>query len=75
MNERNEIYETAEFYLNKQSSVHITLKSGDWLNGIILKIDKEKERLVLMEERFGEMLVLFERIKEDGIVPRAEVWK
>ena len=67
----NALYETASFYKNKNQSVHITLKSGDWLNGIILTVNEDfKDRLVLQEEKLGEMLVLFERIKEDGINPR-----
>lgn len=73
MNETNSIYETAKFYKDKNVSVHITLKSGDWLNGFIVSVNSDfKDRLVLIEERFGEMLVLFERIKDDGIIPREE---
>ena len=72
--ERNEnLYETAKFYKDKNISIHINLKSGDWLNGKILSINEfTKDRLVLKEERFGEMLILFERIKDDGIKPREE---
>ena len=69
MNERNHaMNELAQFYKDKNKSVHITLKSGDWLNGIIVSISED--RLVLIEERFDEMLILFERIKDDGIEPR-----
>ena len=69
MTERNEtIYETAKFYKDKNIPIHITLKSSDWLNGKIISVSKD--RLILHEEKFGEMLVLFERIKEDGIIPR-----
>ena len=69
MTERNEtIYETAKFYKDKNIPIHITLKSSDWLNGKIMSVSKD--RLILHEEKFGEMLVLFERIKEDGIIPR-----
>jgi len=64
----NEIYEITKFYKGKNKSVHIKLKSGDWLNGIISSVSED--RLILIEERFGEMLILFERIKDDGIVPR-----
>jgi len=72
MNERNKtLYEIAKFYKDNNKPVHITLKSGGWLNGLILSVNEDfKDRLVLMEERYGEMLVLFERIKDDGIVPR-----
>jgi len=72
--ERNDnLYETAKFYKDKNISIHINLKSRDWLNGKILSINEfTKDRLVLKEERFGEMLILFERIKDDGIKPREE---
>jgi len=73
MNEINTTYETAKFYEDKKISVHIKLKSNEWLNGIIVGVNKDfKDRLILVEERFGEMLVLFERIKDDGIIPREE---
>ena len=65
------LYETANFYKDKKIAVHITFKSGAWVNGIILDVNKDyKDRLVLAEERFGEMLILFERIEDDGIEPR-----
>lgn len=70
---RNEIiYETAKFFLDSSKPVHITLLSGQWLNGKI--IDLKEDRLVIYEDKFGEMLILFARIKDDGIEPR-EVWK
>lgn len=69
--ETNEtIRTTAGFYCNNQKSVHITMKSGQWYNGIITSISDKF--LILMEEVYGEMMILFERIKEDGIVPREE---
>ena len=70
--ERNEtIHEMAKFFKDNSKSVHITLKSGQWLNGKIISINDDfKDRLVLQEEKFGEMLVMFERIKDDGIEPR-----
>jgi len=71
LNERNkQLYETIDFYKNKKVSIHITLKSGDWLNGEVISL--LKDRMVIEEEKFGEMLVLFERIKDDGVEPREE---
>ena len=67
----NETYEKARFYFDKKQSVHITLLNGNWLNGIILDVNQDfKDRLVLIEEKFGEMLVLFSEIK--SILPREE---
>lgn len=69
MDERNkQINELLKFYKDKDKPIHITLKSGDWLNGKIISIFND--RLVLDEEKYGEMLVLFERIKDDGVEPR-----
>ena len=66
---RNKIlYETSKFYFDKKISVHISLESETWLNGIIINV--KEDRLFLMDEKFGEMIVLFDRIKDDGIEPR-----
>ena len=68
-NDTNETYEKARFYFDKKASVHITLTNGNWLNGKILNINEDfMDRLVLVEEKFGEMLILFSEIK--SILPR-----
>jgi len=65
----NETYEKAKFYFDKQQAVHITLTNGNWLNGTILNVNKDfMDRLVLVEDKFGEMLILFSEIK--SILPR-----
>ena len=67
--ERNEtLYEIAKFFKESNKSIHITFRSGKWVNGKIISISQD--RLVLDEEKFGEILILFERIKDDGIEPR-----
>ena len=69
MKTRNQtIQETLEFYRENGKPVHITLQSGRWLNGIIIKT--LADRLLIKEEANGEMLVFYERIKDDGIEPR-----
>jgi len=71
VNDTNETYEKIKFYFDKKQSVHITLNNGTWLNGIILNVNQDfKDRLVLIEEKFGEMLILFTEIK--SILPREE---
>jgi len=68
---RNKIlHDTAMFYLDKKTSVHITLESNTWLNGMIVEV--KEDRLILIDEKFGEMLIIFDRIKDDGIEPREE---
>ena len=75
--QNNTIYETALFYKNKKIPVHIWLKDlmpngkKRYRRGIILSVNEDfKDRLVLQEEEYGEMLVFFERIEE--ILPREE---
>lgn len=68
--ENDMIRETAKFYKDKDIPVHITLLSGQWFNGKIIVVGKYS--LTLSEEKFGDLLVLFERIKEDGIMPRGK---
>jgi len=71
MKRNDSIYETAKFYKDNNILVHINLISGKWLNGEILSVNEDfKDRLVLFEEKFGEMLILFDRIIDDGIEPR-----
>jgi len=75
MNEqKNEaLYNVAKYYFSKQIPVHITLISGRWYNGIIVQVNGDfKDRLVLLDKKFGEMLIYFDRIVEDGIEPKKE---
>lgn len=72
-----EIYEDAKFYKDKKIAVHIWLKEklpngkNKYFRGIILDVDQDfKDRLVLVEESYGELLLRFERIKSNGIEPR-----
>lgn len=68
MKQNETIRKTLEFYKDKDQSIHISLLSGIWLNGKIVSIGKDS--FVLEEEKAGEMLIRFERIKDDGISPR-----
>ena len=70
MKRNQTLYETAKFYKDKKQSVHITLESNTWLNGMIVEV--KEDRLILIDEKFGEMLIIFDRIKDDGIEPREE---
>ena len=70
MTRNKNLYETSKFYKDKNISVHISLESNTWLNGVIVKV--KEDRLILIDEKFGEMLIIFDRIKDDGIEPREE---
>ena len=49
------------FYENKYT-IHVTLYSGVWKNGLILKI--EKDHFILDEFKEGETPILFSAIKD-----------
>ena len=70
MTRNKTLYETSKFYFDKKISVHISLESNTWLNGTIAEV--KEDRLFLIDEKFGLMIVLFDRIKDDGIEPREE---
>ena len=82
MTQQNTLYDTAVFYKDKKIPVHIWLKEflpngkQKYRRGIILNVSEDfKDRLVIQEEDFGEMLLFFDRIlesKDGGIVPREE---
>ncbi len=61
------ILATATYYKAKKTIIHITLKSEQWYNGKIISVSKDQ--LVLDEKKFGKIIVMFERIVDDGIMP------
>jgi len=65
-NDKDILYEKAKFYKTDELKVHITLTNGNWLRGLIVEV--KEDRIILIEEKFSKMLVLFEEIKT--IVPR-----
>ncbi len=69
---RNEIiYEILKFFKENNKSIHIKLVDGKWLNGIVISLNEDfKDRLVLLEEKYGEMLLFFDRIIDEGITER-----
>lgn len=61
--ETNEtIYETLKFYKDKNISIHLNLTFGKWLNGKIINLPNSKDRVIIQEEKLGEMLVFFDRL-------------
>ena len=65
MNDKNDkICELLEFYKTKNISVHLNLEYGKWLNGKIISISETKDRFVFQEDKFGEMLVFFDRLDQ-----------
>jgi hypothetical protein len=57
-----EIKGKLEFYKSSNVSVHITLYSGKWFNGIIIAL--EENRVILDEEKLGEHPIYFSEIAD-----------
>lgn len=64
------IRKTLEFYFSNNTPIHLTLNTNIWLNGLIKKISKDN--FVLNEEKFGDMIIIFDNIKPNGIMPRGK---
>ena len=62
------IRENAEFFMEKNMPVHITLENGEWFNGSIVKVDDNK--LIIQEDKLGLMPIHLERINPNGIRKR-----
>ena len=62
-------YRNLLYYFEKRIAVHFSLENGEWHNGTVLDVSKEKLTLVLMEFKKGELPFLLEDIKEDSIKP------
>ena len=62
MNETNELYEKAKFFFTKDVAVHISKKNNWFHNGKIVNL--EKEFLILIDEKTGEMPIFFNEIIE-----------
>ena len=59
---KNELYKRAEFFKDKNVSVHITKKNSWFHNGII--IDLEYDFIILRDEKEGEIPIFFSEIIE-----------
>ena len=57
-----EIKGKLEFYNSNSISVHITLHSKTWFNGLIVSIDQEK--VIINEEKLGLHPIYFNEIKD-----------
>lgn len=67
----NAIKEAAQFYLQYKKPVHIKLDGGAFYNGKIKRI--VSSGLILEEEKFGILYVLFSRIKDITLRIKKEV--
>ena len=63
MKNMNVINEKVKYFFNKKNKVHIEISSNRFYNGIIISVHKEKEFLVLMDSKLGEVPVMFEEIE------------
>lgn len=54
-------YEKIKLFLDLKKKVHISC-DGRFYNGLILDVSKEKDFLILIDNKLGEMPILFEEI-------------
>lgn len=52
-----------EYYCKDKKSIHIACNDRRFYNGVILEIDLEKKLLVFIDDKLGEIPILFEEIK------------
>jgi len=57
------INEKVNYFFNKKTKVHIEISSKRFYNGNIISIQKGKEFLVLIDDKLGEVPVMFEEIE------------
>lgn len=61
------IYRKFLYFFEEGITVHFKIENGDFRNGLILDLNKEKLTLVLRENVMGELPFLLEDIQEDSI--------
>lgn len=64
---REDMIRKANFYKDNNVAVHLTLQSGNFVNGKIVEVNDND--LVVDDFKVGETLIIFWEINEQGIVP------
>ena len=64
-----QVYRKLLYFFENKISVHFSLYSGGWKNGLILDLNEEKLTLVLKEFVEGELPFLLENIILESIKP------
>jgi len=52
-----------EFYFKNQTKIHLACSNGIFYNGYILDLTSEKDLLVFIDDKLGEIPILFEEIE------------
>jgi hypothetical protein len=67
MKENKQIKKILKYYKDKNIEIHLKTLSDFFYNGKILAI--EDDSVILDEKRYGKIMILYERIKVESIVP------
>lgn len=59
-NETEFLVKKAEYFLKKKTPLHVSLKTGEWYNGVIMKVSADF--ILLFENKIGEMPVFYMEI-------------
>ena len=60
----------ADFYFERKVKVHISLDSGIFFNGMIIKVGSDF--IILNDIKLGETMIIASNIKDEGIIPFTE---
>ena len=52
-----------EYYLLDKKLIHVSCNDGRFYNGKILEINSKKQLMVFIDDKLGEIPILFEEIK------------
>jgi hypothetical protein len=69
----NEMNTKLEYYLDKKIKIHLTCSKNIFYNGFILRLAQDKDLIEFIDDKLGEIPVLFEEI--DRIEPYKEACK
>lgn len=58
----NAIITKLEYYKDKNEVIHISIGNGIFYNGRIIILDDKKDFVVILDNKLGEVPVLFEEI-------------
>lgn len=68
--EHEKIYDLLKFYKERNTILHIQMaQERFWYNGTVVSLPESKDKVVFKDNKFGEILIYFDRILLGGIMP------
>lgn len=60
---REDIYKKLEYYLSRCIRIHLTCSNNIFYNGVVIDLKIEEDFFVFLDDRLGEIPVLFDEIE------------